>query len=511
MNSRGSEAGAPDTAAVDGDATAGRGDDTVAIDPQLTGPSRPAAEEAAPAGGRGGSVAVDPWPDSDSLPWASEKPEPAAARARRQRRGRWSRATRRGDKTTEIISPDQIVPPPNRAPGAAGPPGWGALPGGPNPGGERELGAPAPSSWAPPSGPPNAPGSPSSGPPNAPGSPPSWAPPTDSPHDAGSRAPRTPAHGRSPAGAGLAILLRDVAHRARGRERGILGGVGVVLLVVAMAIVAFGGGDGDGEPGAGEQAAPPTTAPVAGGDGTDPTGPFVGPSGIVGWWSGSAWVPRAEGDAPEGGVMLTVVGVSGEPRTAEGATVAEDCAVEEAATDGADVAVDLGGDGGAPPPIGVAGVGEPQPRPVEQLPTTMPIYQQAAADVARQLGATTPPTLVQVLRSDLDGSGTNEVVVVAEHVADPDATATGDWSVVFLRRVVGNGVATDVMASSSVDADGGAGGFDRVRVSSLADLNADGTMEIVLDGRSADGQWTAIHELGAGGTPAEVLRDGCLA
>jgi hypothetical protein len=77
--------------------------------------------------------------------------------------------------------------------------------------------------------------------------------------------------------------------------------------------------------------------------------------------------------------------------------------------------------------------------------------------------------------------------------------------------VVGNGVATDVMASSSVDADGGAGGFDRVRVSSLADLNADGTMEIVLDGRSADGQWTAIHELGAGGTPAEVLRVGCLA
>ena len=186
--------------------------------------------------------------------------------------------------------------------------------------------------------------------------------------------------------------------------------------------------------------------------------------------------------------------------------VDEECAAPGASA-GSDLAVEMPEDG--PPPIAVAGVAEPRPRPVELLDTSSPTYQQAAVEVGAGLGVHTPPTLTQVVRTDLDGSGTDEVVVAAEHAADPATPRPGDWSVVFLRRVVGNGVATDVVASSIVGADGGDGGFDRIRLSSLADLNADGRMEIVLDGRSIDGRWTAINELGDDGVPAEVLRDGC--
>ena len=203
---------------------------------------------------------------------------------------------------------------------------------------------------------------------------------------------------------------------------------------------------------------------------------------------------------------MTLVGLSGGVETAPGVTVDEECTAPGASA-GPDLAVEMPEDG--PPPIAVAGVAEPRPRPVELLDTSSPTYQQAAAEVGAGLGVSTPPTLTQVVRTDLDGSGTDEVVVAAEHAADPATPQPGDWSVVFLRRVVGNGVATDVVASSIVGADGGDGGFDRIRLSSLADLNADGRMEIVLDGRSTDGRWTAIHELGGDGVPAEVLRDGC--
>jgi len=129
--------------------------------------------------------------------------------------------------------------------------------------------------------------------------------------------------------------------------------------------------------------------------------------------------------------------------------------------------------------------------------------------VATRLGASTPVTVTQLLRTDLDGDGTLEVLVAAEHVTDPEGLSpqVGDWSVVFLRRVVGDGVATDVLASSVVHGTGDR--LERIQIAALADLNGDGTMEVALSGRSATGEWTSIQAVGEGGTPTEVLRAGC--
>jgi hypothetical protein len=185
--------------------------------------------------------------------------------------------------------------------------------------------------------------------------------------------------------------------------------------------------------------------------------------------------------------------------------VAEECAAQRATSE-VDVAVDLdAGDG--PPPIAVAGVAEPRPRPIQPFGTDSAVYLQAAAEVAAGLGATGPATVSQVLRTDLDGSGTEEVIVTAGHISDPEdlAPTAGDWSAVFLRRVVGDGVATDVLASSVA----GSGGFDHILVATVADLNGDGTMEVALAGRSSTGEWTSVHALDGDGVPSEVLRAGC--
>jgi hypothetical protein len=310
------------------------------------------------------------------------------------------------------------------------------------------------------------------------------------------RRPPRPAHGdgaapRSPNGRVLALLAG-----------------GVALIVAVAALVLLPGGDGSDDPGESSSG----STPVVGGDATDPAGPFVGPTGVVGSWSGSEWLPRPDGEQPGAGLEYTVVGLDEVFDTARGEATDEDCA-EQRATSETDVAVDLGADGDGPPALAVAGVAEPRPRAVEQWNPDAPLYRQAATDVAAGLGAATPPTLTQLLRADLDGNGTDEIVVAAEHIADPAGLTptAGDWSVVFLRRVVGDGVATDVLASSVVGGGGPSAGdtLERIQVATLADLNRDGAMEVALAGRSATGGWTSIHALGDDGVPSEVLRAGC--
>jgi hypothetical protein len=354
-----------------------------------------------------------------------------------------------------------------------------------------------PSIWPDPPGP----GGPSfgSGPPG-PSGPSGWAGPPALVAPPGQADPGEPARHRAQ---GPRRPGGDHATRRWQSDRQTLVGLGVLVafaVVAAMLMILDGGGSTD----AGESAAPSTTLVV--GDGSDPAGPIVGPTGVIGSWSGTEWLPRPDGDQPGAEHDYAVVGLTDAVGTARGEAVAEDCAAQRASSQ-FDVAVDLDA-GSGPPPIAVAGVAEPRPRAIEHFGTDADVYRQAAVDVAAGLGATQPPTLTQVLRTDLDGDGGYEVVVAAGHISDPEGLtpADGDWSVVFLRRLVSDGVATDVLASSVA---GNGDGLDHIEVATLADLNGDGTMEVALAGRSSNGEWTSIHALGSDGVPSEVLRAGC--
>lgn len=299
---------------------------------------------------------------------------------------------------------------------------------------------------------------------------------------------------------------RHMAGRGRRRRETIVlcvAGALVVTAGVAVLAVARGGGDTS----AGDDPAPATTARPGGG--TAPAGPIVGPTGVLGSWSGTEWEPWEGGEVPGDGAEFSVVRLDEPLTTAVGRTVAEECPGAASGDTDLDLGLDPGSDG-APAPIAVAGIAKPRPRTVEVLDTGSSTYRQAAAEVAASLGTTTPPTLAQVLRGDLEGDGTDEVVVTAEHVTDPNGmTPTpGDWSVVFLRRVAGSGVETSVVSSSLAGPDGV---VDRFRVSALADLNGDGTMELAVSSDSVRGVAMAVFASEAGEDPAEVLRAGCAA
>ena len=158
----------------------------------------------------------------------------------------------------------------------------------------------------------------------------------------------------------------------------------------------------------------------------------------------------------------------------------------------------------------MAGVAEPRPRPVVVLDPSA-VYQQAAADLAAGLGIDGPaPTVSQVVRGDLDGDGTDEVLVTAERpvsAGSPPGVET-DVALVFLRRAVGAG-AENVVVDGFYPGLEEAPGTEAFRVAALADLNGDGRMEIVVDAFQFEGAGTMVFELAADGTTSTVLSGYC--
>jgi DNA-directed RNA polymerase specialized sigma24 family protein len=259
---------------------------------------------------------------------------------------------------------------------------------------------------------------------------------------------------------------------------------------------------------------PPTSAPESA-EGSRPTGPIVSAEGILGTWSSSEWVPWQSGDVPPVGDEFRIVRLD-EPITTAVGEAGAGCAVTDE-YGGVDVGLEYGSQPFASRSIAVAGVVDPRPRPVEVLDASAAVYRESAAAVVAGLGISDPaPQVVQAVRSDLDGDGVAEDVVVAERVHDPTRLvgSADDYAVVFLRQGAGGDVETSVIASSiasSIDdpLPGRAPVIDLYRLSALADLNGDGRMEIVLNGGWYEGSWTAVHELRPDGTAPEVLYVQC--
>ena len=85
------------------------------------------------------------------------------------------------------------------------------------------------------------------------------------------------------------------------------------------------------------------------------------------------------------------------------------------------------------------------------------------------------------MRTDLDGDGTDEVLIVAEHAeADTSLPPRAAWyNLVLVRVVDGDGVRTHVLAEDVYTQDDPESypTFGRYRISAIADLNGDGRSE----------------------------------
>lgn len=231
--------------------------------------------------------------------------------------------------------------------------------------------------------------------------------------------------------------------------------------------------------------------------------------GALGWWDGNNWVEaEAAGTLPVSGgedyqvVRLGELGLTtGGPQT----TVCEP--LELIGVELADP--DLLGD--FPGPYGVA-ISAPwplQPQVFEEIADDG-TYGGFAAELLSSRGLdVADPAIKQLFRTDLEGDGVNEVLVVAEDVSQNFVMEPGDYSIAFMRKVIEGEVQTAILAETvALDEDdtfAGAHSFG-----GAADLNNDGKLELITDSAFFEGFTVTIWEyidddLG----PVRVLETGC--
>jgi hypothetical protein len=164
--------------------------------------------------------------------------------------------------------------------------------------------------------------------------------------------------------------------------------------------------------------------------------------------------------------------------------------------------------------VAVSGVSKPLPRRVETLDRASATYKAAATEALATVGITdAAPTLTQLLRIDLDGDGSDEVLLTAERRSGDeliDAEA-GDYSAVIVRRLAGDGVLSQVLNFHKAEDDGSGGlvFLQQYRIVSVADLNGDGGLEVALSSAYYEGSGLEVFAGSGGGDLRSVLAVGC--
>jgi len=164
--------------------------------------------------------------------------------------------------------------------------------------------------------------------------------------------------------------------------------------------------------------------------------------------------------------------------------------------------------------VGVASGWVTNKRVTTDVSTDDPAYIQAVAEWFQSQGNSPKEIRVtRILQVDMEGDGVNEVLISASYFTEKFAflTETGDYSVVLMRKVIGNTVVTiplvkDYYVSSVPEFEVS---YPNIyTVAETMDLNGDGTLEVIVDVHHWEG-WGAIVYRVDGQNVREVMRAIC--
>lgn len=231
--------------------------------------------------------------------------------------------------------------------------------------------------------------------------------------------------------------------------------------------------------------------------------------GALGWWDGAGWVDsESEGALPVVGgedYQTIVLDSAGSTTGGPQSLVCEPLQLLGVVLDDPTLL------GEFPGPYGVA-VSAPWDLQPHLFTVTgdSGTYASHASALLAERGLDVPsPVVTQVIRTDLEGDGVEEALVVAQELTPGLVLEPGDYSIAFMRKLVEGEVQTAVLGETIVEHEGDQFGAAHA-FGTVADLNGDATMEIVLDEAFFEGFAVTVWEyrdddLG----PLVVLQRGC--
>ncbi len=151
------------------------------------------------------------------------------------------------------------------------------------------------------------------------------------------------------------------------------------------------------------------------------------------------------------------------------------------------------------------------PREVKQISLTDKTYLGIVGGILKAKGLTKSKARIeQAVRVDLDGDGTEEVLISAtSYASNPQPSAkAGDYSFILLRQIVGGKAQNIIISEEYVKKAIEFGAPTKFEISSVGDLNGDGKMEIIIYDAYYEGSGAVIYEM-KGNKPTKVLESGC--
>ncbi len=152
--------------------------------------------------------------------------------------------------------------------------------------------------------------------------------------------------------------------------------------------------------------------------------------------------------------------------------------------------------------IGMNAEWNPMPRQSLAASLTQDVYLQAMKALLNSQGIERPVVkLTQLLRVDLDGDGTDEVLTAATHYLPsevPSAPRAGDYSLVALRSVIGTKVQTQLVSGevyAKADLNAAPNTYE---IAGLLDLNGDGTLEVLIRSSYYEGGGMEVWQMQKG-------------
>jgi hypothetical protein len=151
--------------------------------------------------------------------------------------------------------------------------------------------------------------------------------------------------------------------------------------------------------------------------------------------------------------------------------------------------------------FGMVGVAQGWPalqRDTQELSSDIEIYQQVVLDWLNAQGVSAPQLdVLRIFRVDIEDDGVDEIFINSTHLDESQhTTKAGDYSIILMRKVVGNDAVTLPIVGDVYDSQELEVTFPQTySLANFIDLNQDGVLEVVVDVQKWEGDGAIVYQI----------------